>query len=34
MLAHIWSFLQDGNNRVVLAWVGSGVVVVAGAVCA
>jgi hypothetical protein len=34
MLAHFWSFLQDENNRAVLAWIGSGVVVVAGAVWA
>jgi len=34
MLAHFWSFLQDDNNRAVLAWIGSGIVVVVGAVWA
>jgi len=27
VLTDIWSFLQDENNRTVLAWIGSGVAV-------
>lgn len=34
MLADIWSFLQDENNRAVLAWIGGGVVAVIAAVWA
>jgi hypothetical protein len=34
MLADAWSFLQDENNRVVLAWMGGGIVVVAGGIWA
>jgi hypothetical protein len=34
MLDNIWSFLLDENNRAVLAWIGGGVVVVAGGVWA
>lgn len=30
----IWSFLQDDNSRAVLAWIGSGVVVVVGGIWA
>ena len=33
-MAEIWSFVQDESNRAVLAWIGSGVVVVAGAIWA
>jgi hypothetical protein len=34
MLADIWSFLVDENNRAVLGWIGGAVVVVVGAVWA
>jgi hypothetical protein len=34
MLSDVWSFLTDEHNRTVLAWIGSGVVVVAGGVWA
>ena len=34
MLNDIWSFLTDEQHRTVLAWIGSGVVVVAGGVWA
>jgi hypothetical protein len=30
MLTTIWGFLQDESNRTVLAWIGGGMVVVAG----
>jgi hypothetical protein len=31
MLSDIWAFLQNENNRAVLAWAGGGIVVVIGA---
>lgn len=34
MLTDFWSFLQDENNRAMLGWIGSGVVVVGGALWA
>jgi hypothetical protein len=34
MLDNIWSFLLDENTRAVLAWIGGGIVVVAGGVWA
>jgi hypothetical protein len=33
-VADVWSFLLDENNRTLLAWIGSGVVVIAGGVWA
>jgi hypothetical protein len=30
MLSSIWDFLKDGSNQAVLAWIGGGIVVVAG----
>jgi hypothetical protein len=32
MLADVWSFLQDENNRTVLAWLGGGIAMLAGGV--
>lgn len=34
MLASAWAFLQDPNNRAVIAWFGGGIVVVAGGIWA
>jgi hypothetical protein len=31
MIGSFWSFLLDENNRAILAWLGSGLVVVVGA---
>jgi hypothetical protein len=31
MIANLWSFLQDADNRTVLGWLGGGSVVVVGA---
>ena len=28
VLTNLWKFLQDENNRALLAWVGSGIVIV------
>ncbi len=30
MLASIWAYLQDENNRAMLGWIGSGIVAVVG----
>jgi hypothetical protein len=32
MLADIWNFVVDPNNRAVLTWIGGGVVVIGGAI--
>jgi hypothetical protein len=34
MLSYIWSFLRDEGNRAVLAWVGGGIVALAGGIWA
>lgn len=34
MIADIWTFLHNADNRAILGWLGSGVAVLAGAVWA
>jgi hypothetical protein len=34
MLDSIWGFLKDESNQALLGWIGSGIVVIAGAVWA
>jgi hypothetical protein len=34
VINYFWSFLQDDNNRTILAWLGGGLVAVVGAIWA